>query len=107
VFYHDCAADEEGYSAALLENRILTLGLLVRFRQKELRRLVEWKMMGEGTYVMGIEPANCGVGGRESERRAGTLEFLDPGEERCFEVQIGVADGEEEIANVISRHRLT
>jgi hypothetical protein len=107
VFYHDCAADEQGYSAALLENRTLSLGLLVRCRQKELRRLVEWKMMGEGTYVMGIEPANCLVGGRESERRAGTLEFLDPGEERRFEVQISVADGEEEIAAVISRHRLT
>ena len=107
VFYHDCAADEQGYSAALLENRTLSVGLLVRFRQKELRRLVEWKMMGEGTYVMGIEPANCGVGGRESERLAGTLEFLDPGKERSFELQIGVADGEEEIAAVISGYRLT
>jgi hypothetical protein len=107
VFYHDCAADEQGYSAALLRNRALSLGLFVRFRQKELRRLVEWKMMAEGTYVMGIEPANCGVGGRESERSAGTLEFLDPGEERHFEVQIGVADGEEEIASVISGNRLT
>jgi hypothetical protein len=107
VFYHDCSADEHGYSAAFLENRTLSLGLLVRFRHKELRRLVEWKMMREGTYVMGIEPANCGVGGRESERRAGTLEFLDPEEERSFEVQIGVADGEAEIAAVVSRHRLT
>jgi hypothetical protein len=107
VFYHDCAADEHGYSAALLENRTLALGLYVRFRQKELRRLVEWKMMGEGTYVMGIEPANCGVGGRESERKGGTLEFLDPEEEHRFEVQIGVADGGEEIASVISRNRLT
>ncbi len=107
VFYHDCTADDEGYSAALLENRALALGLFVRFRRKELRRLVEWKMMGEGTYVMGIEPANCGVGGRESERREGTLDHLDPEEERRFEVQIGVADGEEEIAAVISRNRLT
>jgi hypothetical protein len=107
VFYHDCAADEKGYSAALLENSALSLGLLVRFRHKELRRLVEWKMMGEGTYVMGIEPANCGVGGRESERKEGTLEFLDPGEQRSFEVQIGVLDGREEIASAISKNRLT
>ena len=106
VFYHDCAADEQGYSAVLLENKALSLGLFVRFRRKELRRLVEWKMMGQGTYVMGIEPANCGVGGRESERAGGTLEHLEPEEERTFEVQIGVADGAEEIAAVISRHRL-
>ncbi|HTO93305.1 MAG TPA: aldose 1-epimerase family protein [Bacteroidota bacterium] len=107
VFYHDCASDGEGFSAALLENRPLALGLLVRQRRKELPRLIQWKMMGEGTYVLGIEPANCGVLGRESERRAGTLEFLDPGEERRFEVQISVVDGEKEIASAISTNRLT
>jgi hypothetical protein len=107
VFYHDCVPDGEGYTAALLENRALSLGLSVRFRRRELHRLAQWKMMGEGTYVMGIEPANCGVGGRESERRAGTLEFLGPGEERSFEVQIGVIDGEKEIASVIAENRLT
>ena len=106
VFYHDCLPDHEGFAAALLENRWLGLALFVRFRHRELRRLIQWKMMGEGTYVMGIEPANCGVGGRESERRSGTLEFLDPGEERRFEVQIRVLDGEEEIASVISRNGL-
>ena len=107
VFYHDCAADAGGYASALLENGAMALGLTVRFRKKELPRLVQWKMMGEGTYVMGIEPANCRVGGRDAERRAGTLRFLDPGQECHFEVQIGVADGEEEIASFISRNRLT
>jgi hypothetical protein len=90
----------------MVQNRGLGLGLFVRFRRKELHRLVQWKMMGEGTYVLGIEPANCGVEGRESERRAGTLQFLEPGEERAFEVQIGVAQGEEEMAGIIARHRL-
>ena len=107
VFYHDCAPDDKGFAEALLENRALSLGLSVRFRRKELHRLAQWKMMGEGTYVMGIEPANCGVGGRESERRAGTLEFLEAGEERSFEVHIGVIDGEKEIASVIAKKGLT
>ncbi len=106
VFYHQCVPDEAGYGAALLENRALSLGLLVRFRRRELHRLAQWKMMGEGTYVLGIEPANCGVEGREAEKRAGTLEFLDAGEERSFEVQIGVIDGEKEIQSVIAENRL-
>jgi hypothetical protein len=107
VFYHDCAADERGYSTAMLENDLLRLGLYVRFRRKELNRLAQWKMMGEAEYVMGIEPANCGVAGREAERRAGTLRFLDPGEECRFEVQIGVLDGEAEIRSFIAQYRLT
>ena len=107
VFYHDCPADGEGYVTALLANRAMGLALSVRFRKRELHRLVQWKMMGEGTYVMGIEPANCRVEGRDAERRAGTLRFLDPGEECHFEVQIGVEEGEEEIGSFISRNRLT
>ncbi len=107
VFYHDCEPDAQGYCAALLENGELGLGLLVRFRHRELPRLAQWKMMGEGTYVMGIEPANCAVAGRESERRAGTLKFLDPGEEQSFEVGISLLDGKEEIASAIALNRLS
>jgi hypothetical protein len=106
VFYHEPAADSEGYAAALLENGRLGLALMVRFRPGELRRLAEWKMMAEGTYVVGIEPANCGVEGRDAERRAGTLEFIEPGEERHFEVQIEVVDGAENIASAIARNGL-
>ena len=106
VFYHEPAADSEGYAAALLENGRLGLALMVRFRPGQLRRLVEWKMMAEGSYVVGLEPANCGVEGRDAERRAGTLEFLEPGEERHFEVQIEVIDGAEKIASAIARNRL-
>ncbi len=60
VFYHDLIADEDGFVTALLMNPERHLGLYVRFRQKELPRYIEWKMMGEGTYVVGMEPANCG-----------------------------------------------
>ncbi|MCY9695126.1 aldose 1-epimerase family protein [Paenibacillus alginolyticus] len=45
-----------------------------------LPKLVQWKMPGAGTHVLGIEPANCHVGGRHKEREQGTLVFLEPGE---------------------------
>ncbi len=45
-----------------------------------LPNLVQWKNPGAGTHVMGIEPANCLVGGRKAEREAGTLRFLEPGQ---------------------------
>ena len=107
VFYHECIPDDDGFAAVMLRNAALGLALTVRFRMRELGRLIEWKMAGEGTYVMGIEPANCLVEGRRAERERGTLRFLEPGEEQAFEVEIGVADGEEEIGSFITRHRLS
>ncbi|HTY59097.1 MAG TPA: aldose 1-epimerase family protein [Bacteroidota bacterium] len=106
VYYHECVPDGEGYISALLANSRLPLGLHLRFRARELPRLIQWKMMGEGTYVMGLEPANCRVGGRGAERREGTLRFIDPGEECSFEVQLSVLDGPEEIRSIANRYRL-
>ena len=35
-----------------------------------------------GLYVLGIEPANCSVLGREHDIAEGRMPFLDPGEAR-------------------------
>jgi len=107
VFYHDCIPGDDGYATVMLRSGALDIALVVRFRQKELDRLIEWKMTGEGTYVLGIEPANCLVEGRKAERERGTLRYLEPGEERTFAVEIAVADGEREIDSLIGRHGLS
>lgn len=97
VYYHDLVPDGEGLVTAALVNSELELGLTVRYRLEELPRFTEWKMMGEGTYVVGMEPANCRVGGRAEERAAGTLQLLEPGEERQFSVEIGILDGRDDL----------
>jgi hypothetical protein len=94
VFYHTLAGDTDGFATAMIADGHKNLGLFVRYRQAELPRFIEWKMMGCGFYAVGMEPANCLVGGRAKERAQGTLQFLAPGEERHFLVQIGVVDGE-------------
>ena len=106
VFFHDLVADGEGYVCALLLNQRMRTGLYVRYRQNELPRYIEWKMMGEGTYVVGMEPANCSVTGRAAERAAGTLQFLEPGEERHFSLRIGVLEGEAAIDAFVRTHNL-
>lgn len=55
-----------------------------------LPRLVQWKMPGASTHVLGIEPANCGVGGRTAEREAGTLSHLEPGEVVKYRLELKV-----------------
>lgn len=58
---------------------------------EQLPKLVQWKMPGAGVHVLGIEPANCYVEGRAAEREKGTLDILQPGETRTFELSIEVA----------------
>ena len=50
-----------------------------------------------GTYVLGLEPANCGVGGRAQDRAEGVLRVLAPGETEALVVEIGVLPDEEAV----------
>jgi len=93
VFYHELAADPEGFARATLVNEKLELAFSVRYRTRELPRFTEWKMTGEGTYVVGLEPANCRVEGRQVERASGTLRLLAPGEEEEFLLDLEVLSG--------------
>jgi hypothetical protein len=55
--------------------------------------LVQWKMMGEGLYVLGIEPTNCGVlAGRAAARERGELPILEPGESRRYGLEMEIED---------------
>ena len=56
---------------------------------------MQWTMTGEGTYVVGLEPATCRVGGAEAEEAAGRVIRLNPGESRRFglEIRVGAAGG--------------
>ena len=96
VYYHSDFADENVSAHVFNPSFPLpnggTTGLTVTlgWSTKQLPRLVEWKMPGAGTHVLGIEPANCYVEGRSKERREGTLETLEPGESRTFHLSLEV-----------------
>ena len=104
VFFHAPRADQGGMVTAAIVNRALDggqgLAAYVRYRQAELPNLIEWKQMGMGTYVVGLEPANCLVMGRAAERKRGTLQMLAPGESCSFLVELGAARGREGIAAI-------
>ncbi len=101
VFYHDMATDGDGYVTVVLANRGFEdgkgLGVYLKYRQAELPRFGQWKMVGAGTYVTGLEPANCLVEGRDKDRERGILQFLEPGDQREYLLEIGVLDGVAEI----------
>ncbi len=107
VFYHELSADNAGNVRVALVNPELDggLGIYLAYHQKSLPRFIQWKMMGYGSYVLGLEPANCYVEGREKERASGTLRMLQPGEKLAYQLEIGVLDGREEIENCVQNIR--
>lgn len=93
VFYHHLQADSNGQVEVRLSNPAFDdgkgLSVYWRYALADFPFLVEWKMMGEGAYVVGIEPANCHVEGRPAEREKGTLQILQPLETRRYAMEVG------------------
>lgn len=55
--------------------------------------LFQWKQMGQGAYVPGIEPANSStIEGRASARERGDLPLLQPGEDRVYSLTFRVEE---------------
>jgi len=96
VCYVDPKADRAGIVRVGVANRRRGLGLRISFRKKQFPRFVFWQHWGpQGQFVLGIEPANCGVEGRHLDRQRGWMDQLEPGESRSYEARIEVLDGPE------------
>jgi hypothetical protein len=97
VFTHRPRADAEGNVQVGMINDRIGLGVYLRFPIAEIPLVNHWQHFHRGNYVVGIEPGNCSVLGREWNRQRGYLEHMDPGDVREFHVEIGVLDGEDAI----------
>jgi len=93
VFFHQVRPDQSGYATARLINHAIGFGAFVRYRTAELPILVQWKMMGAGAYVVGLEPSTNPLAPRQVLRQGGLLKTLAPGEELSFSVEIGILPG--------------
>jgi hypothetical protein len=92
VFFHDMAPDESGYVRAEIWNPQLMLVGFVRYRFAELPYFAQWKMMGAGTYVCGLEPSNAPLATRTELKANNALPVLQPGERFETEIQLGVIE---------------
>jgi hypothetical protein len=104
AYFHDMAADADGRVTTAIVNPDCDggqgFGVYATYNRAELPWFCEWKMMDQGTYVVGMEPANALVLGRAAEREAGRLQFLAPGERREYHLEIGVVAGPDQIAEI-------
>ncbi len=105
VFEHELAAEPDGSVPVAVVNRRLGLGAYEVFRRDQLPHHFLWRMLGEGTYVVGIEPCTNRVDGRLDARARGELIELAAGERRVYDLELGALDGPEAIEAFAARVR--
>ena len=85
----------------LVYNERLGLAVKMSFDARQFSWLNQWKSMCAGNYAIGIEPSNCHHKGRDKARADGSLQFIEPGETRDFDVRFSILDEEKTIKDVI------
>ncbi len=89
-YFHTDAEPKDSF--AMIHNEQLGIAAVVRYDEKDLPILCEWKCMRAGEYALGLEPTTCGVLSRAETREKGLLKTIEPGERRVFDVTIELID---------------
>jgi hypothetical protein len=100
VFVHQIAADFQGNTFAAVINEKERIGVQIKFNQKYLPNFIQWKSIGAGDYVMGLEPSNSVLFGREYHQSNQILHMLNPFGKEIIELEISILDGEREISEI-------
>jgi Domain of unknown function (DUF4432) len=96
-FYYEPVAAADGTVPVAIVNRRLDLGVYQVFRAAQLPHFMVWRMPGEGTYAVGLEPGTNPAISRAEARRLGKLIELEPGESRGYDLELGALAGPEEL----------
>ncbi len=97
AYIHDVIAESDGSVPVAIVNRVRGIGAYEIFNREQLPVHFVWRMLGEGSYVVGIEPSTNRPAGRMDARERGELIVLQPGERRVYDVEFGVLSGAGEI----------
>ena len=84
-YFYD-VVEKEMIASVGIYNPDIRKGLKMSFDKNTLDYFVEWKMMGDTDYVLGLEPANCTPDGRLVMREGGVLKFIEP--KGCYKTKI-------------------
>ena len=102
-FEHELVAEPGGTVPVAVVNRRLGLGVYQVFRLSQLRHHTVWRMLGEGTYAVGLEPSTNRDAGRFDAAERGELQWLEPGETRRYDLEIGALPGDAAISDFAAR----
>jgi hypothetical protein len=90
VFFHTMKGDKKGETSVTVRNKKEGIEVTIKFNIKSLPYISQWKMMGYGEYVLGIEPCNVPCKSRSALREENNLPELEPGETTINELELTV-----------------
>ncbi len=89
-YYHLNMKEENGVATVGMKNKKSDLSVSISYETKHLPWFCQWKMQGVNEYVCGLEPCNATIEGRADARENGTLQFMEPNEEREYNLIVTV-----------------
>ncbi|MCI7438554.1 MAG: aldose 1-epimerase family protein [Coriobacteriaceae bacterium] len=98
VYYHRLESASDGMATAAIVNEKIGLGVYLKFDTHQLPCFTQWKFLGQGNYVAGIEPGNAFVSGRQRERAQRGLEVLPARGCKHISIEVGVLSTTAEIS---------
>ena len=102
-YAHAMNAEPEGTVPVAVVNRRLALGVYQLYRLDQFPFHIMWRMLGESVYAVAMEPTTNRDAGRLDARARDELAFLQPGEARRYDLEIGVLDGSSAIDEFAAR----
>ena len=93
----------DGTAPVALVNDGLGLGVYQLYDRTAMPFHTFWRMLGEGTYGVALEPTTNRDAGRFDAKERGELQWLQPGEERAYRLEVGALVGSAEIAGFSAR----
>jgi hypothetical protein len=92
VFNHKMKAGADGKTTVTLKNKKIGLALTIRFDASSLPYLIQWKMMGQGEYALGLEPSNVLLKNRKQLKEENILPLLQPDESIKHDIEVIVEE---------------
>ncbi len=91
-YHHKIRKAEDGTAQYILFNPKRNIGVRVRFDGNKLPFFCQWKMLGKGEYVMGLEPTNTGLSEPKFAQPGCPAPVLAHGESLTYRVVIDFID---------------
>ena len=92
VFFHTMKGNDKGETGVTVRNKKVGTAVNINFNIKQLPYVCQWKMMGYGEYVLGIEPCNVLCKSRKVLRNENGLPMLKPYESTTNVLEVSVND---------------
>jgi hypothetical protein len=92
-YEHDTIPEADGRVPVAVVNRSAGLGAYQLYRKDQFPFHTMWRMLGEATYGVAMEPTTNRDAGRFDAKERGELGYLQPGESRKYELEVGALDG--------------